>query len=186
MFQMEPPARKEAHALEILRTQARGKVGGYILSATMFGLPIHFYGRSIPCTQHPSCPICAKGNVPRWTGYLPTWLPGDVKPRLLELPTSAAERVRDFQKKYGRLRGKLIKCTRPRGHTNSRIKVDIFSPNIEALSLPPVPEVREALCLIWRLSFDNMQEDLIEKMDDLRRYQAQKEQEDGAASKQPV
>lgn len=186
MFQQEPPNRKEACNLEIMRTGARGKWGGYILSAKMFGLPIHFYGRSIPCTQKAGCPICAADNKPRWTGYLPVWTPGMIRPALIELPTAAAETVRDYQTKYATLRGRLINCTRPRGKANSRIKVELTSPNNEGLSLPSVPEVRQALCLIWRLDFDNMTSDLSDQMDELKRYREQTEHLDGTPEAQPV
>lgn len=179
MFQQEPPSRKEACNLEIIRTGSRGKWGGHILSAKMFGLPIHFYGRSIPCTQRPDCPICASDNKPRWTGYLPIWTPTMIRPALLELPTAAAESVRDYQAKYATLRGRLINCTRPRGRANSRIKVELSSPNIEGLSLPAVPEVRQALCLIWRLDFDTMKDDLCSQMEELQRYQSQQKETHG-------
>lgn len=182
MFQAEPPPRKEACNLEIIRTGSRGKFGGYILSAKMFGLPIHFFGRSIPCTQRADCPICAKDNKSRWTAYLPVWIPGDIKPKLMELPTAAAEEVNEYQQKYATLRGKFIKLTRPRGKENSRIKVDISSPPLDGISLPPVPQVREALCLIWKLDFTNMDDSLNKKMHELQRYHDQQEAKDGTKS----
>lgn len=182
MFQQEPPKRKEANNMSIQRTAARGKSGGYILSAKMFGLPIHFYGRSVPCTQHATCPICAKKNEPRWTGYLPVWVPGAIKPQLLELPTAAAEYVAMYQAKFATLRGRMIKTSRPRGRANSKLLVEITNPTNEGLSLPPVPLVREALCLIWQLDFDNMKEDLLAKVEELARYERQQEPENGKSS----
>lgn len=175
MFQNTPPARDEANHLTIIRTASKGRSGGYILSTGMFGLPIHFYGRSIPCTQRKDCPVCEKGNQPRWTGYLPIWLPGNIRPNLLELPTAAAEYVNDYQAKYATLRGKLIAATRPKGRVNSKIKIDITSPSTEGLSLPPVPLVREALCVIWQIDFRNMEESVQKKMECLTRYNSQQE-----------
>lgn len=179
IFQQNPPERKNRDAMDILRTGSRGKAGGIVLSPGMHGTLIHFHGRSVPCTQKIDCPICLKNNIARWTAYLPVWLPSWTKPQLLELPTAAAEQVADWITKNGNMHGQMINATRPKGRANSRIKVDIRRYETADLKLPTVPDVRRALCIIWHLDYENLEDSLKEKMADFDRYAQQQEKKNG-------
>ncbi len=184
IFQSTPPDRKERHNLTIVRTPAKGKVGGVILAPSMWGAAIHFHGRSLPCSNDQACPICKTGNVPRWTGYLPIWLPGWIKPALLELPTAAAEQVAAYAIDTGKIEHKSITCDRPKGRANSRIRIDIRTENMDGYKLPAAPDVQRALCLIWQIDYDDIWTSLKKKMGEHERYQLKRNDLNG--SKSPI
>lgn len=182
LFTNRPPKRDAAAALTIIRTQARGKSGGIILSPDMYGRLIHFHGRSMPCSETDQCPLCNQNNEPRWTGYLPVWLPTWSRCCLLELPTAAGEQVADWQEQNGSLMHKLIYCTRPKARANSRVKVEIKNYDISGLKLPMLPSVKDALCLIWQIDKHDPDGSIRNRLEALDRYQKQQVENNGNGS----
>jgi len=182
LFDRSPPPRQESHNLTIVRTPARGKIAGLSLAEHLTGTWLHFYGRSTPCTRKADCPICARTNEPRWTGYLPIWNPATNETTLLELPTSAAETIEKYIRNMGNLKHKKVTVTRPKGKANSPVNVRIETYDIPTLNFPPEPNVELALCAIWRLDPDDLDGSLRERMVDIQRYHEQQAEENGHQS----
>jgi len=148
----------------------------------MYGRLIHFHGRSMPCTETDDCPLCAKSNEPRWTGYLPIWQQTWSRPALLELPTAAGEQVAAWQDRNGSLIHKIVQTSRPKGRANSRVKVEITNCDISGLQLPMLPSVKDALCLIWQIDTNDPAGSIHNRLAALDRYQKQQEETNGRSS----
>lgn len=186
IFTTEPPYRKSALNIPIMRVGAKGKFGGYSLAAEMLGCKIHYHGRSVPCTLDPGCPLCKIDNVPRWIGYVPVWQPKLARPQLLELPTAAAEYLQQWIQRHGSLKGKLLVASRPGGRVNSRVKLDVETHDTSGLNMPGEPNVKAALCLIWQLNPDHLTASLESKMAEYQRLVDQGSKPNGHASTEPV
>ena len=186
LFQFTPPRDTRPKNLDMIRTPPNKKIGGFILSAAMHGLPIHFHGRSIPCTQTPECPVCARGNTPRWTGYLAIWQPAWLKPKMLELPTGASEQVADYAANQGRLCHKAITVWRPKKTANGPVEVYISQKDTEGLAMPEEPDVQAALCILWGLKQDDIQGSLVDRMENFDRYAKQNDRANGNPIPKPV
>ncbi|MCH8853554.1 MAG: hypothetical protein IID41_13015 [Planctomycetes bacterium] len=180
LFQFTPPVETHHNNLDIIRTPAAGKIGGWIVTTTMHGLPIHFHGRSIPCSQTDDCPVCARGNKPRWTGYLGIWLPAWIKPKMLELPTGAAEQVAGYANTHGRILHKAITVWRPKKVANGPVEVYLSGKDIDGIMMPEEPDIQAALCVLWGLKKDDIEGSLVDRMKSFDRYALQGQRGNGS------
>jgi len=155
-FDSAPPTEPNRHALPIKRTPTGRAIVGIITCHDLIGTNTHFHrGRTRPCTKE-DCPACGDGIPFRWHGYVSLWNPKTKEHVILELTARMAERIAEYRQTTGTLRGARLRCQRVNLSPNAKAMVEIGPENVEALRLPPPPDLVKCMATIWNFSHDEM------------------------------
>jgi hypothetical protein len=146
-----PTAAQQKSHLRLVRTPAKGKHGGIVLSADLIGCETHFYrNRTTPCSA-PDCPACRAGYPTRWHAWIAVWTRKTNETLIFEMTAAVAEPFAGYHDHYGTLHGAEFYAERPSATPNGRVRVRIWPADLAGITLPPCPDVVAQLTHIWSI-----------------------------------
>lgn len=150
-FSNEAPVDPRGNSLPLKRTPTGRPVKGIITCHDLIGTPTHFFhGRTVPCDTE-ICPACDEGVPWRWHGYVSLYLPNAHHHVLFEFTAKPSEVLKQYRLAYGSLRGCVLSARRANLSPNARVIMTTGRADLEDVQLPPAPNIREALAIIWNI-----------------------------------
>lgn len=150
-FQNEPPVDPRGNNLTLMRCPPNKSIQGIITCHDLVGTRTHFFhGRTVPCDDT-ACPACEVGISWRWHGYVSLFCERTIRTILFEFTARAAEPLTQYRKAYSSLRGCLMIASRSNSAGNSRVNIRTKPADLEKITLPPEPNLLEALSIIWNI-----------------------------------
>ena len=156
-FSERPNAGDTKRSYPILRCDPEQKyrVAGFILSPRIFGVNVHFVGKSVPCSApKEACTWCDAGRPLRWVGYAPACDLDRHKMFLFEFTPGVMPVFEAFLTMHDSLRGAFVNLSRRKPRPNSRLDA-VIQPAGKYLApgdLPPAFDVEEVLERIYGLT----------------------------------
>ncbi len=155
-FSDAPSGQHVSRSYPILRCDAeqKYKLAGFILSDRIYGVDVHYVGRSVPCMQHTGeCAWCKLGRPTRWVGYAPCACHNRQKLFILELTPGVMPSVIEYQKQFGSLRGCMVHLSRRNPRPNARLDISILAAGavLAPGDLPAAFDIEAALAKIFGL-----------------------------------
>jgi len=162
-FSTRPPEDPRGNSLPLLRCPTNRPIRGIITTEQLFGCRTHFYhGRTLPCDDT-NCPACDEGMPWRWHGYVGLFSVSTHRHVIFETTAKAAEPLTKYYQAYEGLRGCQLSAQRASTSPNSRVVITTAPADLEKISLPPAPNLLEALCIIWNIELPAIVVDGINK-----------------------
>jgi hypothetical protein len=155
-----PPKIDRAKSYDLERTPDKGKLVGVVTSSSWTGAFTHYFGGRTNACEGEHCEVCKKGVGKRWHGYVGVWNPKSRRHFLFEFTALAAEYFQKYVEIMNTLRGCEFIAERRGVRKNAPVTISCRPANLDGLSLPPEPNIRQALCIIWGLP-----DDCLEKVD---------------------
>jgi hypothetical protein len=153
------PKLDRAKSLDLVRTPSRSRLSGIVTSKTWTGTWTHYHaGRTNPC-QKEECELCKAKVGRRWHGYIGIWQPKARRHVLFEFCALPAEALQKYVELTGNLRGCAITAERRGPRINGPVVLSCSPANIDGIALPPPPDIRAMLCIIWGLPEDCLEDD---------------------------
>ena len=146
-----PPPAQASLAHPLLRC---GKRHGWTIDVIALGDPagasLHFAGKSTPCTEpRVPCPLCRRGQRPRWCGYLWGWHIRQQRIVCCEFTPAAEPALSAWRAKHGTLRGARVQLSRDGRRANARLVAKVA--HVDLVEPPPAaPDLAEYLSRLWR------------------------------------
>lgn len=158
-FTERPDAGDSQRSYPILRCDAEQKyrLSGFILSTHIFGVNVHYVGKSVPCAQpKASCTWCDAGRPLRWVGYAPACDLDRHKMFLFEFTPGVMPAFEAFLTMHDGLRGCYVNLTRRKPRPNARLEVAIQPAGkyVQPGDLPTAFDVESVLERIYGLTGD--------------------------------
>jgi hypothetical protein len=82
---------------------------------------------------------------------------------LFEMTAQAAEPLVAYYDAHGSIRGLVLEATRAGFRKNGRVYIRCSPTKQPAPALPPEPNLRYALCVLWHLPFTALEDDGLQK-----------------------
>lgn len=150
-FSNVPPADPRGQSLELKRCPPGATLGGIITCPDVVGCPTHYWGgRTVPCEEE-ECEPCLAGIRWLWHGYVSVYHRELKLHFLFEMTARCVEPLTDYRKANPSLRGCCFIAQRPSGKPNGRVYLKTKTVDLETIYLPPAPDLRKVLAMIWNL-----------------------------------
>jgi len=150
-FSNQLPPESETKGFDLKRTPPDSPLKGLITSDDIVGCYTHWWGgRTVPC-EGDSCEACHNSAPARFHCYLSLCLNGSRQHVIFECTSKAADVLVDWRNTHGTLRGTLLTAHRPKRVKNSKVELLLKHVDLTATILPKPPDVRQALCVLWKL-----------------------------------
>lgn len=136
---------------------ARYNLKCLVLSEDVFGVEVHYAGRTVPCPgADRGCRYCEIDRPTRWVGYVAaTDTVARQKRWLVELTAGVMGEVDAWHKSNGTLRGLWAELTRPSHRPTGRLQIELKRLAVVLPEELPKPfDVRAALARIWKGSLE--------------------------------
>ncbi len=155
-FSEAPSGEEVSRSYQILRCDAeqKYKLAGFILSPRIYGVDVHYVGRSVPCMQHTGdCAWCKLGRPTRWVGYAPCADHNRQKLFIMEFTPGVMPSLVEYQKQFGSLRGAMVHLSRRHPRPNARLDINVLAAGavLAPGDLPPMFDIEAALAKIFGL-----------------------------------
>lgn len=155
-FSCEPPQDPRGQSLELKRCPPGAPLLGMITCDDVIGCPTHFWGgRTVPCEEH-ECEPCLAGIGWLWHGYVSAYQPALKLHYLFEMTARCVEPLTEYRRVHPSLRGCQFLAQRPNGRPNGRVYLKTKSIDLTTITLPPSPDLRKVLAMIWNLPLPNI------------------------------
>lgn len=133
-------------------------VRALVLSSDVFGVEIHYAGRSHVCTAHVgSCRLCDDGKPTRWVGYVAATSLDLNSLFLLEFTPGVMPDVDQHVKQWKSLRGCWCELTRPSQRDTGRLCIRLNQPFLACKpgELPAPFDLEQTLAKIYGVPQDD-------------------------------
>lgn len=139
---------------QLVRTPRGGKIQAVIISTAAQAVWTHYYGgRTQPCSGA-DCEMCEAQGTRRRHVYVAIWNPDTAKTVMLEVTDTAGVELLLWKQEGRPLRGRMIRTVRLNSRVNAPVEVTIGDDVSAKYQLPPEPEIRDSLRIIWHLAHD--------------------------------
>lgn len=156
----EPNRADQTIRMDLLRVQPQKPISGIITCRTQTGAYTHYWrGRTIKCV-HPTCDACDAGRVARWYGFLSVWGSKTGRVALFEFTPACIPTIREYNEKFGTLRGAAIKLERRNWKTNSTVLMTLSPSPYDDSKIPPEPNIIAHLEHMWEIRTPPLSETL--------------------------
>lgn len=136
----------------IRRAKAGQELKMMVLSTDIFGCYVHYHNkRTVPC-RLTGCKAGCPDIFPRWKGYLLARVSQTGEYIIFEFTPPAVHSLDEALKKYGTMRGLLIKATRFRNKENGRVIIEVKGITVPADDEPPPFSPWDFLSGIWGIN----------------------------------
>lgn len=144
-----PPKQNRLDVIRIVSSEPHQLI---VVSAAIFGQPVHWHGRrSHECTaQRGNCKACEDMWPCKWQGYLHVMRPQANWQGFLEITQTAWEMILDQVPKGQTLRGLIVRVGRTKGGSKGRYMIEVLERRIDPESLPEEKDPLGVLRMLWR------------------------------------
>lgn len=168
VFRNSIPACASAKGLDLKRTPFSGALHGIVTCEDFLVCDTHFWrGRTQPCERtfndegktidDSTCLPCQEKVGYRTHVYVSVFDPKTRDHFIFECTSVAAKPLEDYKISNLGLRGCILHATRPKGTRNSKVFIETNVANLQKLILPQPPDLKKALCVIWRIPLDTLE-----------------------------
>ncbi len=156
-FSARPNAGDTKRSYPIVRCDSEQKyrVAGFILDPQIYGVNVHYVGKSVPCSApREACTWCDAGRPLRWVGYAAACDLDRHKLFLMEFTPGVMPVFEAYQRQNPSLRGAFVNLTRRKPRSNSRLEATIQPAGryLAPGDLPAAFDVEEVLERIYGLT----------------------------------
>lgn len=155
-FTSAPSGQEISQSYPILRCDAeqKYKLAGFVLSSRIYGVEVHYVGRSVPCMKHTGdCAWCNLKRATRWVGYAPCVCHNRQRLFIMELTPGVMPSILTYHEQFGSLRGCMVHLSRRNPRPNARLDINILAAGavLAPGDLPPAFDIEAALAKIFGL-----------------------------------
>lgn len=170
---------------QLIRCPRKGRLNAMVISTYCEAVWTHYYGgRTQPCRGE-DCQMCREQGTRRRHIYVGIWHPESNDRNLLEITDRAGKIFLDRRKDKASSRGHRISIERTGPKANSPVLLT-FGENIGAkYVIPPEPDIRACLRVIWHMTNDPDAYTDAEKTSFVRGHHRKKGDENGASAAKP-
>ena len=157
-FSRDVPPNPRGPSLPIRRTPAARPLDAIITSEDLVGCYTHFYkGSTIPC-EGPTCKAHQEGIPFRWHAYFAAVDNKSNLHFLFEVTALGAANFTAYRDIHGGLRGCLFRAERWNRKPNGRCIFQMKPAALGDRELPPAPDLRKCLAILWSLPEGNVKD----------------------------
>lgn len=147
----EVPESTRGPAFPIRRTPASRPILAIVTSEDLIGCYTHFWqGSTVPC-EGEGCEPCLNGMPYRWHAYMTAVDHQTALHFIFEVTALGAEYFTVYRDAHQSLRGCFFQAKRWNNRPNARILVQCKPADLNQVHLPPPPDLRKAMAILWSL-----------------------------------
>ena len=150
------PKEKSHMGFDLRRTPADKPLLAIVTSDNILVTDTHYWGgRTVPC-ERPDCTACNASVPYRTHVYISAFCGRSHEHFLFECTANAAKAFEEYRQANSTLRGCLFQASRPKGTKNGKVVIITKPADLSRTPVPSAPDVKLALCVIWRLPVSAM------------------------------